>query len=55
MTARYTAILRRYRQATDYPAAAQIYLRDNVLLREPLAAEHFTSQLLGHRAPPPAR
>jgi xylulose-5-phosphate/fructose-6-phosphate phosphoketolase len=40
--------LYRYRQACDYLAAAMIYLKDNVLLREPLRAEHLKPRLLGH-------
>lgn len=43
-----TSALRRLRRATDYLSAAQIYLRDNVLLREPLRAEHLKPRLLGH-------
>ncbi|GLY47788.1 hypothetical protein [Lentzea sp. NBRC 102530] len=39
---------RRYRRAADYLAAAMIYLRDNVLLDEPLRAEHLKPRLLGH-------
>ncbi|MET9230050.1 phosphoketolase family protein [Lentzea sp. NPDC003310] len=38
----------RYRRACDYAAAAMIYLRDNVLLREPLRREHLKPRLLGH-------
>ena len=38
----------RYRRATNYLAGAQIYLRDNVLLREPLKPEHVKDRLLGH-------
>ncbi len=38
----------RYRRATNYLAAAQIYLQDNVLLKEPLRPEHIKSRLLGH-------
>ena len=37
-----------YRRAANYLAAAQVYLRDNALLREPLRAEHVKSRLLGH-------
>jgi xylulose-5-phosphate/fructose-6-phosphate phosphoketolase len=33
--------LRRYRRAVDYLAAAQIYLKANPLLEEPLAPEHI--------------
>jgi xylulose-5-phosphate/fructose-6-phosphate phosphoketolase len=38
----------RYRRAADFIAAAMIYLRDNVLLREPLRVEHLKPRLLGH-------
>ncbi|MBW4649671.1 MAG: phosphoketolase family protein [Kastovskya adunca ATA6-11-RM4] len=40
--------LSRYRRVTNYLAAAQIYLKDNVLLREPLKPEHIKERLLGH-------
>jgi xylulose-5-phosphate/fructose-6-phosphate phosphoketolase len=40
--------IRRYRRAVDYLAAAQIYLRANPLLEEPLRAEHIKDRLLGH-------
>jgi xylulose-5-phosphate/fructose-6-phosphate phosphoketolase len=40
--------LRRFRRLTNFLAAAQIYLRDNVLLREPLRPEHIKPRLLGH-------
>ncbi|MCP3803898.1 phosphoketolase family protein [Allokutzneria sp. A3M-2-11 16] len=43
-----TETSRRYRRACDYLAAAMIYLRDNVLLREPLRPEHLKPRLLGH-------
>jgi len=42
-----TAIAR-YRRATNYLATAQIYLKDNVLAREPLKPEHIKDRLLGH-------
>jgi xylulose-5-phosphate/fructose-6-phosphate phosphoketolase len=35
-------------QAANYLTVAQIYLRDNPLLREPLAPEHIKPRLLGH-------
>src|SRR4051812_13479014 len=41
-------LLNLYQRATNYLAAAQIYLQDNVLLREPLKAENIKSRLLGH-------
>lgn len=37
-----------YWDAANYLTAAQIYLRDNPLLREPLRAEHIKPRLLGH-------
>ncbi|MEV7831644.1 phosphoketolase family protein [Streptomyces subrutilus] len=37
-----------YRRAADYVAAALIYLRENVLLTEPLRPEHLKPRLLGH-------
>jgi xylulose-5-phosphate/fructose-6-phosphate phosphoketolase len=40
--------LRRYRRAVDYLAAAQVYLKDNPLLEEPLRPEHIKDRLLGH-------
>ena len=40
--------LERYLRAVHYLVGAQIYLRDNVLLREPLRAEHVKDRLLGH-------
>ncbi|MEV3993739.1 phosphoketolase family protein [Streptomyces sp. NPDC049837] len=39
---------RAYRRAADYAAATLIFLRDNVLLREPLRREHLKPRLLGH-------
>ncbi|HEU4684613.1 MAG TPA: phosphoketolase, partial [Nitrospira sp.] len=38
----------RYRRAANYLSAAQIYLRDNPLLEEPLKPEHIKDRLLGH-------
>lgn len=34
--------------AANYLSAAQLYLKDNVLLREPLAPRHIKARLLGH-------
>jgi xylulose-5-phosphate/fructose-6-phosphate phosphoketolase len=42
------AALSRYQRATNYLAAAQIYLQSNVLLKEPLKQEHVKDRLLGH-------
>ncbi|HLI05634.1 MAG TPA: phosphoketolase family protein [Ktedonobacteraceae bacterium] len=38
----------RFRRATDYLAAAEIYLKSNPLLREPLKPEDIKDRLLGH-------
>lgn len=43
----FTAV-EQYRRAVNYLAAAQIYLRDNPLLEEPLRPEHIKPRLLGH-------
>jgi xylulose-5-phosphate/fructose-6-phosphate phosphoketolase len=37
-----------YRRATNYIAAAMIYLQDNHMLDEPLRHEHIKPRLLGH-------
>ncbi len=41
-------LLKFYQRATNYLAAAQIYLQSNVLMREPLSAEDIKPRLLGH-------
>ncbi len=41
-------LLHRYWQASNYLAAAQIYLHDNALLKTPLQPEHIKPRLLGH-------
>lgn len=48
---RHDAMLQRiarYRRATNYLAAAQLYLKDNVLLRQPLQPDDIKDRLLGH-------
>ncbi len=40
--------MNRYQRAVNYLSAAQIYLKANPLLREPLRAEHIKDRLLGH-------
>ena len=40
--------MQRYWQAANYLTVAQIYLRENPLLREPLRQEHIKPRLLGH-------
>ncbi|WP_442211706.1 phosphoketolase family protein [Specibacter sp. RAF43] len=41
-------MLGRYWAAANYLTVAQIYLQENVLLREPLRPEHIKPRLLGH-------
>jgi xylulose-5-phosphate/fructose-6-phosphate phosphoketolase len=41
-------LINRYWRAANYLSAAQIYLSDNMLLREPLRPEHIKKRLLGH-------
>ncbi|BAV07895.1 xylulose-5-phosphate/fructose-6-phosphate phosphoketolase [Filimonas lacunae] len=41
-------LLHRYWQAANYLAVGQIYLLDNVLLRQPLQKQHIKPRLLGH-------
>ncbi len=38
----------KFRRVTNYLAGAQIYLKDNVLLEEPLKPEQIKDRLLGH-------
>ena len=38
----------RYQRVTDYLVAAELYLKENVLLEEPLQPEHIKDRLLGH-------
>ncbi len=47
-TASGTAALDRYWRAANYLGAAQLYLRDDVLLRRPLTAADCKPRILGH-------
>jgi xylulose-5-phosphate/fructose-6-phosphate phosphoketolase len=47
-TAEELRLLDAYWRAANYVSVGQIYLLDNPLLREPLAAEHVKPRLLGH-------
>lgn len=40
--------LKKYLRYVDYMGAAQLYLKDNFLLEEPLSEAHFKSRILGH-------
>jgi xylulose-5-phosphate/fructose-6-phosphate phosphoketolase len=42
------ALIDRWWRAANYLTVGQIYLQENPLLREPLAAEHIKPRLLGH-------
>jgi xylulose-5-phosphate/fructose-6-phosphate phosphoketolase len=48
LTAEAVDALDAYWRAANYLSVGQIYLLDNPLLREPLAAEHIKPRLLGH-------
>jgi xylulose-5-phosphate/fructose-6-phosphate phosphoketolase len=48
MTSSELERLEEYWRAANYLSVGQIYLLDNPLLREPLAAEHVKPRLLGH-------
>jgi xylulose-5-phosphate/fructose-6-phosphate phosphoketolase len=48
LTDRELRLLDAYWRAANYLSVGQIYLLDNALLREPLAAEHVKPRLLGH-------
>lgn len=41
-------LLKLYQRATNYLAAAQIYLQSNILMHDPLTAENIKPRLLGH-------
>ena len=47
-TPAHLTALRHYVRATNYLAAAQIYLQDNILLTRPLVADDIKPRLLGH-------
>src|SRR3954454_10591995 len=42
------ALIDSHFRAANYIGAAQLYLKENVLLRESLRAEHIKARLLGH-------
>jgi xylulose-5-phosphate/fructose-6-phosphate phosphoketolase len=48
ITAERLAAIDRYWRAANYLGAAQLYLRDNVLLRHPLEPAHCKTRVLGH-------
>ena len=47
-TEKYFNLLNKYFRASNYLTAAQLYLQDNPLLREPLKPEHIKEKLVGH-------
>ena len=48
ITDEYLEKMDAYWRATNYLAAAQLYLLDNPLLREPLQKEHIKKKIVGH-------
>ena len=48
ITEEYLKKMDAYWRATNYLAAAQLYLLDNPLLREPLKKEHIKRKIVGH-------
>ena len=54
VTEKELALMDAYWRACNYLAAGRIYLKDNPLLQEPLAAEHVKHRLLGHWGASPA-
>jgi len=54
VTEKELALMDAYWRACNYLAAGMIYLKDNPLLQEPLAAEHVKHRLLGHWGASPA-
>ncbi|HXW59021.1 MAG TPA: phosphoketolase, partial [Solirubrobacteraceae bacterium] len=48
LSQREVSLLHGYWRAANYLSVGQIYLRDNPLLREPLAVAHVKKRLLGH-------
>src|SRR5437763_6365660 len=43
----------RFRRVTNYLTAAELYLKSNVLLQQPLKPEHIKDRLLGHSGTSP--
>jgi xylulose-5-phosphate/fructose-6-phosphate phosphoketolase len=54
LTDRELELMNAYWRACNYLSVGMIYLRDNPLLREPLAPEHIKQRLLGHWGASPA-
>ena len=51
----YLTKMNAYWRAANYLAAAQLYLLDNPLLREPLTMDHIKKKIVGHRTGPELR
>ncbi|KAK0560484.1 hypothetical protein OC844_003737 [Tilletia horrida] len=47
------ASLQAFQKAANFLSVAQIYLKDNVLLQQPLSREHLKPRLLGHHGTTP--
>ena len=48
LTDAYLEKMNAYWRAANYLSAAQLYLLDNPLLREPLKPEHIKKKIVGH-------
>ena len=48
ITEEYLAKMDKYFRAVNYLSAAQLYLLDNPLLREPLTMDHIKKKIVGH-------
>ena len=48
LTEDYLKKMDAYWRAANYLSAAQLYLLDNPLLREPLRREHIKKKIVGH-------
>ena len=48
LTAKLLTRMDAYWRAANYLSVGQMYLRDNPLLKQPLALEHIKRMLLGH-------
>mgnify|MGYP000747914546 CR=1 FL=1 len=51
LTDAYLEKMNAYWRAANYLSAAQLYLLDNPLLREPLKPEHIKKKIVGHWEP----
>ncbi|NES69984.1 MAG: hypothetical protein F6K24_34600 [Okeania sp. SIO2D1] len=43
-----TQAIEKFWRTTNYLCVSMLYLKDNVLLKQPLKSEHFKEQIVGH-------